>query len=187
MKKIFSICLCAALLTAMLAGCCCREGEIRAAAPSWQDELACTLPLLGHRNWILVVDKAFPLQSSAGMHYIDTGESLEGVAAHVLGAIENSAHLKPIVYTDRELQFLDDSFAPGIDGFKTELHTLLGKYDVQTLPHEDIFGKLDLASGLFSVVVLKTEAVLPYTSLFIELDCGYWSAKQEARLRDACR
>jgi hypothetical protein len=27
--------------------------------------------------------------------------------------------------------------------------------------------------------------VLPYTSVFIQLDCGYWSAEAEQRLRAA--
>jgi hypothetical protein len=33
--------------------------------------------------------------------------------------------------------------------------------------------------------VLKTNMTLPYTSVFIELDCGYWSPEAEARLRAA--
>jgi hypothetical protein len=28
---------------------------------------------------------------------------------------------------------------------------------------------------------------LPYTSVFIRLDCGYWSAEAEAVLRDSMR
>jgi hypothetical protein len=26
---------------------------------------------------------------------------------------------------------------------------------------------------------------LPYTSVFLQLDCGYWNADQESRLREA--
>jgi hypothetical protein len=39
----------------------------------------------------------------------------------------------------------------------------------------------------FHVLILKTNMTLPYTSVFIELDCGYWSAEAEARLRGAMK
>jgi len=32
---------------------------------TWQEELERMLPLMGHRNWVLIVDKAFPLQGSS--------------------------------------------------------------------------------------------------------------------------
>jgi gluconolactonase len=37
---------------------------------SWRDEVLHQMNLLGHRNWVLVVDKAFPEQSSPGMTYL---------------------------------------------------------------------------------------------------------------------
>jgi hypothetical protein len=33
------------------------------AQTGWQAKLDHDLPLLGHRNWILIVDSAYPLQS----------------------------------------------------------------------------------------------------------------------------
>jgi hypothetical protein len=33
-------------------------------------------------------------------------------------------------------------------------------------------------------VVLKTEATIPYSSVFIQLDCGYWDANKEKKLRE---
>ena len=40
-------------------------------------------------------------------------------------------------------------------------------------------------SKMFNVLLLKTDMVLPYTSVFLQLDCGYWNAEKEQRLRDA--
>jgi hypothetical protein len=34
---------------------------------------------MGHRNWILIVDKAFPEQNAAGMEYIYANEDLNAV------------------------------------------------------------------------------------------------------------
>ena len=55
--------------------------------------------------------------------------------------------------------------------------------EVNSIMHEDIFAKLDTASKLFNVLVIKTESTVAYSSVFIELDCGYWTAEKEAKLR----
>ena len=44
----------------------------RAATPDWNQRLAEAMPLLGHRNWILVVDSAYPLQISPGIETVET-------------------------------------------------------------------------------------------------------------------
>jgi len=45
--------------------------------------------------------------------------------------------------------------------------------------------KLDEAGKLFRVLILKTDLVLPYTSVFLQLDCGYWSGDAQKRLEAA--
>ena len=56
---------------------------------------------------------------------------------------------------------------------------------MQRLPHGDIINKLDAAGAKFRVLVIKTNLALPYTSVFIEFDCAYWSGEAEQRLRAA--
>jgi hypothetical protein len=51
------------------------------------------------------------------------------------------------------------------------------------LPHEQIIAKLDESGKLFRILVLKSTLAIPYTSVFFELDCGYWSREAEERLR----
>ena len=34
------------------------------------------------------------------------------------------------------------------------------------------------------MVVFNTTGLIPYSSVFFTLDCGYWSAKAEAALRE---
>lgn len=147
------------------------------------EELKRLLPLMGHRNWILVVDKAYPYQSSPGISYIDTEEALEPVLDKVLQMLKAAPHVRPIVYMDQELASLDDSLAPGVDALKDNLARLTQGFNVQQILHDQVFAKLDAASKLFNVVVVKTESLIPYTSVFIELDCGYWPAENEKALR----
>jgi hypothetical protein len=44
---------------------------------------------------------------------------------------------------------------------------------------------LDQTAQTFRVLIIKTELTIPYTSIFFELDCGYWSAEAEQRLRQS--
>ena len=39
----------------------------------WRVKVQQELPLLGHRNWIMIVDSAYPLQVSPGIETIETG------------------------------------------------------------------------------------------------------------------
>jgi len=150
---------------------------------SWEDEFQQKLPLLGHRNWVLVVDKAFPLQSAQGMTVINTGEQLPDVLQYVIGSISTSSHVKPIVFTDLEFAQITEDLSPGVDALKKSISTSLKNYPQNTLLHNDVFAKLDSASNLFEVLVLKTESTIAYSSVFIQLDCAYWNAEKEKKLR----
>ena len=61
----------------------------------------------------------------------------------------------------------------------------LGTTSTVSLPHEQIIRRLEEAGRSFQVLVLKTDLTLPYSSVFIELECGYWTDEAEHALRDA--
>jgi hypothetical protein len=160
---------------------------LQAAPPeepaSWQAKVAQALPLLGHRNWILIVDSAYPLQASPGVETIDTNAPLVGVLRFVLSAIDNSEHLRPDVFMDAELPFVPDQDAPGTSQYRANIADVLRGYQIQTQPHDKLIATVDNASKTFQVLVLKTNATIPYSSVFIRLNCKYWSDEAEARLR----
>jgi hypothetical protein len=142
------------------------------------------MPLLGHRNWIAVVDSAYPLQTSAGLETVETyGDQLD-VVREVLDQIGRTGHVRPVVFTDTELRLVPESDAPGVDAYRAALGHILESTPAQSLPHEQIIAKLGEAGNTFHVLVLKTKMTIPYTSVFIRLDCGYWTDEQEKRLRD---
>ena len=150
----------------------------------WTQEFDRLLPLLGHRNWILVVDKAYPLQSAPGITTLDTKMPLTSVLERVVAAIKASTHVKPLFYTDQELGFISEEMAHGVESHRAELARILAGTQTQTLLHDSVFAKLAEAAKLFNVVILKTEGTIAYSSVFIELDCAYWSADKEKKLRD---
>jgi hypothetical protein len=141
------------------------------------------MPLLGHRNWILVVDSAYPLQTSPGVETIETNAAQLEVVRTVLSEIEKSIQVRPVVYMDAELPFISDVDAPGVAAYRSEIEKLLHKSPVQSRRHEALISDIAEAGKTFHVLVLKTNMTIPYTSLFIRLDCKYWSAEQEKNLR----
>jgi hypothetical protein len=156
-----------------------------APRPSWRATLDERLPLLGHRNWIVVADAAYPWQASAGIETIDTGSDHVAVVRGVLEAIAGSRHVRPVVHLDAELPFVPEAHAPGIASCREVLAAALGGLATVSLPHEEIIALLDEAGRTFRILLLKTTLALPYTSVFVRLDCGYWSAEAEEALRIA--
>jgi len=151
----------------------------------WRARLNQQLQLMGHRNWIAVVDSAYPLQTSGGIETVETNDDQLEVVKTVLDQIAKSEHVRPVIFTDAELKVVPESDAKGVTAYRDALATVLGKNEAQSLPHEEIIAKLDEAGKTFHILVLKTRMTIPYTSVFIRLECGYWSADAEKRLRAA--
>ena len=154
-----------------------------ASAGDWKDMLIERLPLYGHRNWIVVVDAAYPAQTSQGIEMILCEDSQIDVVKGVLEALAGSKHVRPTIYLDRELDALSEKNAPGISEYRKQLAGVLGSLKKNPLLHEKIIAKLDEAGKTFKILMLKTSLILPYTSVFIQLDCGYWSDSAEKDLR----
>lgn len=154
------------------------------ASDSWQDVLKKRLPLLGHRNWIVVTDAAYPMQISPGIETIIADGGLADTTAATLQAVRDAPHVLPIIHVDAELEHLSEEVAPGTGAIKAALEKAFSDTKVQRRPHEDIIAKLDAAGRNFKILLIKTNETIPYTSVFVELACGYWNDSYEAQLRD---
>jgi hypothetical protein len=155
-----------------------------APLPAWRRTLERSLPLLGHRNWIVVADAAYPWQTSAGIETVETGSDHLEVLRGVLEALARCRHVRPVVLLDAELPFVDEAHAASVGALRDGLAAVLAGHETRSLPHEEIIRRLDEAGRTFRVLLLKTTLAVPYTSAFLQLECGYWSAEAEARLRE---
>ncbi len=153
------------------------------ADTNWRTKLKTQLPLLGHRNWIVVADSAYPWQTAPGIETVETGMDQLEVLKEVLGEISKAKHVRSIIYLDKELGFVSEKDAKGVDAYRSGLKKALGKHATTSLMHEGIIAKLDETGKTFHVLLLKTKLTVPYTSVFLQLDCGYWSAASEKKLR----
>ena len=154
---------------------------------SWRQTLSRELQRFGHRNWIVVADSAYPCQSRQGIETRAVGGDQIEAVRRVLEAVDRAAHVRAVVYLDAELPAVAEEDAPGVDAYRSALDRLLEGRPVHSLPHERIIEKLDQAAKTFNVLIIKTDMTLPYTSVFLELDCGYWSKEAEEKLRKALR
>ncbi len=150
---------------------------------AWQGKVDHDLPLLGHRNWILIVDSAYPLQSSAGVETVETNADQIEVVHYVLGAIDRSIHVRPDIFMDAELPYVQDEDAPGASAYRDAIAKVLEGHDVKSEMHEKLIVDVGDAGRLVNVLVLKTRLTIPYSSVFLRLNCKYWGDDAEARLR----
>ena len=150
----------------------------------WKSQVQAKLKAYGHRNWIVVADAAYPKQSNLAIETMPIdADQLEAVT-YVSELVEKSTHVDANIFVDKEMAFVDESNAPGIGAYRNALDQLLAK-KVKSMLHEDIIKELDKSAELFNVLILKTDLAIPYTSVFFQLECGYWDAQSEQGLRSA--
>jgi hypothetical protein len=153
----------------------------------WQTKVQQELPLLGHRNWIVIVDSAYPLQTSPGIETVETRTDQLTVLKDVLQSIARSPHVRPVVFMDAELPFVTEQNAPGVTKYRDQMKDSLGSLPVHFVLHEQLIQRMNQASSSFHILVLKTTLTVPYTSVFLQLNCKYWSDDAEKALRQAMK
>jgi hypothetical protein len=157
------------------------------AQSDWQKKVHSEMSLLGHRNWIAVVDSAYPLQSSSGIETIDTDGDHLAVLDYVLNEIKGSRHVRALAHTDMELRYVPETDAPGVTRLRDDLKARLAGVPTDFVPHQSLIDGLSATSLGFHVLILKTKMTIPYSSVFLQLDCSYWSADAEAKMRKAIK
>jgi len=153
------------------------------AQSDWKATVAERLPLMGHRNWILIADSAYPLQTSPGIETIETNTDQIEVVRYVLAQINASIHVRPEIFMDAELPYVPEQDAPGANAYRKQIGEVLSGYTVTSRLHEKLIAEMGQASQSFHILVLKTNLTVPYTSVFIRLNCKYWPNDAEKRMR----
>lgn len=177
-----------ALITLFTLFSCSKEiqknGEITTStSKKWQTEVEKTIQLFGHRNWIVVADEAYPKQSNPAIKTITVDANQLEVVQFVQESIEKTAHVQANIFVDKEMDFVAEKDAKGIDNYRLELKKMLNSKNLNTKLHEEIIGELDKSAELFDVLIIKTKLAIPYTTVFFQLECGYWNAEAENNLR----
>lgn len=150
---------------------------------SWQGAVQRHVAQLGFRNWIVIAEASFPAYSRSGVHQVTAQSEIPEVLAQVLQTIDQTQHVKPNVYLTRELWSMNNDSAPGIDELKKKNDQFLAGMEVASLDQESLMSLIADANRSFDVLIIRTTSALPYSSVFLELQPGYWDAESEQQLR----
>lgn len=159
--------------------------SLPASAQTWQSRVKDELPVMGHRNWIIIVDSAYPEQVGPGIETVETNGDQLDVVRQVLTLIKGSIHVRPVIFMDSELPFVPEQKAPGVSNYREQIKTLLHEHTVSSRLHQLLIDEIAKDSAQYHVLILKSKLAIPYSSVFIHLDCRYWSAEDERDLRAA--
>lgn len=164
--------------------------QTKVATPSetteqtWENKLADMLPYLGHRNWIVITDMAYPMQSGTGITTLYADEPYVEVLKKVKDMIDKAPHVFAHVYHDKELDFITEDAMPGVDSLRQKMSEICGS-EAQSVMHEELIKRMDEAGKLYNIVIIKTPLTMAYTTSFFELDCAYWNGQKQTDLDKA--
>lgn len=167
------------LLASFEQGCAWRSSYDK----SWRREVKRHVSELGFRNWIVIAESSFPAYSRPRARQVAADAETPEVLAHVLQVIAETQHVKPNIYLTRELRSMTNDAAPGIDELKRRTQQSLVGLETTSLDQESLMSLVADADRSFDVLVVRTTSALPYSSIFIELQPGYWDADAEQQLR----
>jgi len=162
-------------------------GGCMGSAGGWKAEVANQTAQLGYSNWIVIAEASFPAHSRAGIRQVPSNEPIPVVLDEVLKQLETTEHVRPRIYVTLELEAIENDFAPGIDQYRQQLQWALHGYETTKLEQDSLTTLINDARKTFDVLVIRTNTALPYSSIFLELQPGYWDGESEQRMRRRMR
>ncbi len=172
-----SLLTCAAALVSL--GCAGMQAD-----NTWQAAVDRQASQLGYRNWIVIAEASFPAHNRAGLRQVSTDLEVPEALDYVLNVLEKSENVRPNVYVTREARAVENDFAPGMDDYRKRIKSAFHGHETTELEQQSLLTLLENANKNFDVLVVRTTSALPYTSIFLELQPGYWDVDSETRLRE---
>ena len=105
----------------------------------------------------------------------------------MLKAVADAGHLRPKICLDKELDFVPRPWRRVWTPPEEDPGARWPSFEVKPVLHEELIARLDQVAKTFKILMIKTNLALPYTTVFLELDCGYWSPESEAKMREAMK
>lgn len=171
-----------AIVCCFLSSCGTHFSKKKSTA-SWVGSVDNEISSLGAYNWIIIAESSYPTSGRSGTRTLFSPERIPATLDQVLQSIDSSGHVKGRLYMAREVQQLTPDYAPGIEGFKKSLEKHLHGREIQHLPQRSLKILKESAERNFQILMVKTQTTLPYTSIYIELESGYWDSESETALR----
>lgn len=149
----------------------------------WKDQLQDEVANLGAGNWIVVAEKAFPIPQGEGVKVIHADAELAQTLLSVFDSIESEGHVWPKIYNLREFKYVGEDYAPGVGKLRAQKEVVFAGRKMQEVTARTADLIFNAAIKKYRVLIVKTESAYPYSSVFMELDSGYWNGISEDALR----
>ncbi len=160
------------------------ESQTVTSSSDWKTVIRSHLPLYGHRNWIVVADSAFSVYAEPGIKTIVANEDLALVLQYVAGNISASQHVRATVFLDKEFEIVEERDYPGVSALRRRIATTFAADQVSSTLHSEAMRTISEAGAIFRVLLIKTIGTIPYSSVYIRLDCGYMNDEVERKIRN---
>ncbi len=175
------------LIAVFLVGCAgSRERENRRSARisrPWAAQLDREILAMGHGNWIVIAESSFPVHSRRGVRTLRIDAEIPDVLDQVVKTLEYSESTTPYFSTSRELDYISNDLAPGVEVYRSQLKTALRGHATRQMDYQALGMLLEDSANSFAVLVLKTHTSIPYSSIFVELRTSYWDLEGERNMR----
>lgn len=172
----FTVC----LLAMLLLSSCAISGD---SSFIWKSQIRKELPRLGRSNWIVIGDASFPEHSRPGLRMIVTDGHIPDILNFVLKEMGRTEFVSKRLFSAQELGRVGNDDAPGVDEYRKSLNYVLNGREIHRVQQRTLDILMEDSRERFVTLVIKSVTDLPYTSIYLELDTGYWSADAEADLR----
>jgi hypothetical protein len=106
------------------------------------------------------------------------------VLDHVVAMICSFNHVRATAFLDQELEFVRESDYPGVIQLREKINHALNEATVSAMPHSEVLEKIDNAGKTFRILFIKTNSTVPYSSVYMRLDCGYMADDVDSKIRE---
>lgn len=175
----------AAVLTAAAAFSSCHSlgPKILEDVDVARNKIAPNLLQLGAKNWVVIAEPAYPLPAGASVVCVNVPTSTIDTFREVLDLLERQGACVPRIWVSHELSAVPENRAPGISAHRNTLENLLLSRFHYAVNSRVIDMQLAQAAKDYRLLFIRTNTRLPYSSIAIELDTGYWNSDAEAEVQ----
>ncbi len=107
----------------------------------------------------------------------------------MISGLDDLGHAGATAWISSELEKIPDLDATGIVKIHQDIRRILSeaKITIKVASEQELLRRIEADAADYNVLVVKSRTPLPYTTVYLHLDCRYWDESREKRLRDALR
>jgi hypothetical protein len=74
---------------------------------------------------------------------------------------------------------------PGVADIRDEIARTFDQTRLSSIPHAQVLSDIHEVGKTFRILLIKTNSTIPYTSVYMRLDCGYMTDEVDHQIRNS--